>query len=176
MKQTVRRPAVGTLFAKYVRTRTGLDRLPMAHGHPSSQWFVRDSSGVRGPISEADLRKIVKQSSDPRLQVRQGNSPWYPAAVVRKKIDELEAGGIYIRFANVAEGPFTMTRAVELLKTVSSEGVRVRTGKTGKWVSATQWIGAIERLQRKRKRESQSVAGAQGDGCRHPGRMARVSL
>jgi hypothetical protein len=123
----------------------------MAERHQSPEWFVKDDSGVRGPVSEAELRAIVKQSSDPRLQVKQGNSEWHPAAVIRKKMDQLVASGIYIQCAGIAEGPFTISKAHQLLQTVSIDGVEVRTGESGKWVSATAWLKAIRKLERKRQ-------------------------
>jgi hypothetical protein len=123
----------------------------MAERHQSPEWFVKDDSGVRGPISEAQLRAIVKQSSNPRLQVKQGNSEWHPAAVIRKKMDQLVASGIYIQCAGIAEGPFTISKANQLLQTVSIDGVEVRTGESGKWVSATAWLKAVRKLERKRQ-------------------------
>lgn len=135
----------------------------MAQGQPSAEWFVQDDEGTRGPFSEAELREIVQQSADPQLLVKQGNSEWHPAAVIRQKMEQLAARGIYIRCGKVAEGPFTMTKARELLKTVSSDGIKVRTGERGEWVPASQWLDAIRKLERKRQsrpRKSSVATGA----------------
>jgi hypothetical protein len=135
----------------------------MAQGQPSAEWFVQDDEGTRGPFSEAELREIVQQSADPQLRVKQGISEWHPAAVIRQKMEQLAARGIYIRCGKVAEGPFTMTKARALLKTVSSDGIKVRTGERGEWVPASQWLDAIRKLERKRQsrpRKSSVATGA----------------
>ena len=133
----------------------------MAQAKASSEWFVKDGDGTRRPFSEAELRQIVGQSSDPQLQVKQGNSAWHPAAVIRQKMDQLAARGIYIRCGKVAEGPFTISKARELLGTVSSEGITVRSGERGQWMPARRWLDAIQKLERKRQGKSQAPAPSQ---------------
>jgi len=137
--------------------------LDVIHSSPSRQrssmnadrrnpgWFLKTSGRVEGPISESEMREAMEKSNDPDLMIRQGDSDWHPAEVIRKKLDELAANGIYIRFKQVAEGPFTLNKAYELLQTVGLDGIKVRTGPKGEWVSATKWLRALNRLKRKKK-------------------------
>lgn len=134
----------------------------MAPGQTSTEWFVRDDSGTRGPFSEAQLREVVQQSSDPQLLVKQGNSEWHPAQVIRQKMEQLAARGIYVRCGKVAEGPFTISKARELLRTVSVDGIKVRTGERGEWVPASQWLDAIRKLERKRQRTARKPSVTTG--------------
>lgn len=131
----------------------------MAKGRQSSSdWFVQDSTGVRGPISETEMRKLVRTTKDPGLQVRQGRTGWHSAALIRKKMADLAAHGIYISCNGIATGPFTMTKAFELINKNSMEGVQVRTGRHGDWISAADWLVTLQDLRRRRKLRKQQAA------------------
>ena len=106
-----------------------------------SEWFLKDKAGITGPLSESDMRQQVDQSNDDDLLIRQGSSDWRSVEVIRKKIRQLEANGIFVRYKNVAEGPFTLTRAHHVLKRMTPGGIDVRTGAKGAWVATppTLW-------------------------------------
>ncbi|MFK8110765.1 MAG: hypothetical protein AB8B91_01105 [Rubripirellula sp.] len=126
---------------------------------------MKDEQGAQGPLSESAMRKLVSNSAS-GLQVKQGDGDWYSADVVREKIAALKANGIYIRYKGVAEGPFTLTRAHQLLATTSSDGVRVRTGAKGKWVGAKAWLETVQRLESKQKQsEIRSITSALKDAA-----------
>lgn len=120
----------------------------------SPDWFLKTNGRVQGPLSEPEMREAIAESTDSTMLVRQGTSQWYPADVIRQKLDKLAANGIFIRFKQVAEGPFTLDKAYELLQTVGLEGIKVRTGPKGEWVSATKWLRAVNRLKRKKKEDA----------------------
>ncbi len=124
----------------------------MAGDHRSPDWFLKTEGCVQGPLSEAEMREAIRGSTSRDLLVRQGASSWHPADVIRKKLKALETSGIFIRFKQVAEGPFTLTKAYELLQTVSMDGIQVRVGVEGQWVPAHKWLRAIERAKAKKKR------------------------
>jgi hypothetical protein len=129
----------------------------------SNSWFLKDRSGVRGPLSESEMRAAVTSSTSSHLQVRQGTGRWYSSDVVRKKIETLAARGIYIKFGKIAEGPFTLTKAYELLQTVDHPGIKIRTGRVGRWVTAEKWLSVIAKLQHEKQREVQSITAALQD-------------
>jgi hypothetical protein len=94
------------------------------------------------------------------LQVKQGNSGWHEADRIRRKIRELAEFGIYIKFGRTAEGPFTLTKAYELLRSIGSDGLEVRTGARAAWVSAVHWLAKIQELQQKDARDMELMAAA----------------
>lgn len=130
----------------------------MAHG-AQSDWFLKDERGEHGPFSEPEMRRFVRASESSELEVRQGNSAWHSADVIREKIRELAREGIYIRFKGAAEGPFTLRRAYDVLKPMSPKGIDVRTGKKGDWVEAETWLSKVDRLRAKESSEMESLDG-----------------
>jgi hypothetical protein len=116
-----------------------------------SDWFIKENDQVQGPLPEVLMRQIVMQSTDPSLCVRQGTSDWHPAEVIRRKIAELVTNGIYIKKGNVIQGPFTFTKAHELLIADPCVGTEVRTGANGAWVDASFWLDKIRELRRARQ-------------------------
>ena len=111
-----------------------------------SEWFLKDKAGITGPLSESDMRQQVDQSNDDDLLIRQGSSDWRSVEVIREKIRQLEANGIFVRYKHVAEGPFTLTRAHHVLKSMTPGGIDVRTGAKGAWVAAEKWLSKIDKL------------------------------
>ncbi len=119
-------------------------------GSEPGNWFVRDDFDVVGPITEAAMRKRVMASSSPTLFVRQGESDWHAADAIRLKFAELAANGIYVKFDGVPQGPFTFTRAYEILVSAPTNGTEVRTGVSGVWLPAEVWLGKVHELKRQR--------------------------
>ena len=115
-----------------------------------ADWFVKAKGDIQGPLIEAEMRAAITDSEDD-LQVRQGQSDWYPADVIRRKYEILDQNGVFIRFKQVAEGPFTLSKAYESLISMDLAGIQVRMGRDGSWVKARKWIEAVERLKRKEK-------------------------
>ena len=96
-------------------------------------------------MNEVSLRKHLE---DPQiLQVKQGFSPWYPASVVRGKLNKLNQEGTYLHRNGVVEGPYTVAKAYELLKAQTDESIQVKTTMKGDWVSREHWVATIERLR-----------------------------
>ncbi len=125
-----------------------------------SEWFLKDEEGTIGPLSEADMREHVECSTDQALLIRQGTSDWRSVDVIRKKICQLQKNGIFIRYKNVAEGPFTLTRAHHVLKCMTPGGLDVRTGATGKWIAADKWLSKIDKLLEVESKEMDSLSVA----------------
>ncbi len=119
-----------------------------------SAWYVKDADGERGPLNESEMRRQLQLSTNAELQVRQGSSGWHPADEVRRKIEVLAKHGIRIKFGNTVEGPFTLTRAYELLKNNPMDQVEVKSGAEGPWFAAAVWLEAIRQRKRLTKRES----------------------
>ena len=125
-----------------------------------SEWFLRNKVGDQGPLSEAAMRQHVEQSSDNELLIRQGNSDWHSVEVIRAKIRQLNESGISVRYKNVAEGPFTLTRAHDCLKRISPEGIDVQTGAGGDWIPAAKWLRKIDKLLKTESHEVDSLSAA----------------
>ncbi|MEM8667908.1 MAG: GYF domain-containing protein [Planctomycetota bacterium] len=135
----------------------------MTDNRRSTEWFLKLEDEIRGPLTESEMRKAIRATNSDRLFVRQGESDWHPASTIRKKLDALSANGVYIRFKQVAEGPFTLKKAYELLQTVSTSGIRVRTGTDGKWISARKWIQAVDRIKQKKKQAALAAVAKLSD-------------
>ena len=119
-------------------------------GAEPSNWFVKDEGDIAGPLTEAEMRQLVMQSSRRSLFVRQGSSAWYPAEVIRNKINALANNGIYVLANGTAEGPFTFTKAYEVLQAPKYTDAAVRTGLNGDWFPAHLWLAKVEELKRER--------------------------
>ncbi len=113
-------------------------------------WYVRSGGDVIGPLSEAAMRQMVMKSSDSSMFVRQGESEWHAADSIRQKIEALAANGIYVKSKGVAQGPFTFTKAYELILSTMNVGIEIRTGATGAWIPAEIWLSRVEELKRER--------------------------
>lgn len=142
-----------------------------------SEWFFKGEDGTIGPLSEADMRKHLERSADDALLIRQGTSDWQSVDVIRRKISQLQQNGIFIRYKKVAEGPFTLTRAHDVLKCMTPGGIDVRTGATGPWVPADKWLSKIDELLavESQKMDSLSVAVQQVLGRKGFGGPAQTS-
>ena len=127
----------------------------------SSHWYLRDKKGVHGPFTEPEMRRFVRNSEDQDLQIRQGSSDWHSADAVRAKIRELARDGIYIRFKGTTEGPFTVRRAYEVLVPLGSDGIIVRTGAKGNWVSAAAWLNKVDEMRERHSVPPDASRGAQ---------------
>ena len=125
-----------------------------------SEWFLRNEAGDLGPLCEAAMREHVEQSTDPDLLIRQGNSDWRSVEVIRAKIRQLKKNGIFVRYKHVTEGPFTLTRAHELLRQMGAGGIEVQTGAGSNWVPAAKWLKKIDKLLNTESREVDSLTAA----------------
>ena len=111
----------------------------------SGNWYVSGPYGVRGPMNEIELRKHL---DDPQTQqVKQGFSTWYPASILRGTLNKLAEEGIYVRRGEAIEGPFTLPKAYEMLKSETDVSVQVKTTAKGDWVPLQHWVETIERLR-----------------------------
>lgn len=125
-----------------------------------SEWFLKDNEGTLGPLSESDMRKHIEKSTDDALLIRQGSSDWRSVDVIRRKITLLQKNGIFVRYKQVAEGPFTLTRAHDVLKRMTPGGIDVRTGATGPWVPADKWLAKIDNLLEMESKDMDSLSVA----------------
>jgi len=125
-----------------------------------SEWFLKEKAGTTGPLSESDMREHVERSTNDELLIRQGNSAWRSVDIIRKKIRQLQKNGIFIRYKNVAEGPFTLTRAHHVLKLMTPGGIDVRTGANGPWIPAKKWLSKIDKLLKVESKELDSLSVA----------------
>ena len=135
----------------------------------ASDWYLMDHQVTEGPLSESEMRARLKSSPSATMKVKQGNSDWYLAEDVRRKIDRLELHGIYFRYLGTHEGPFTLTKAHQLLEATGVAGIEIRTGSKGKWVSADRWLRTVQRL-RDAKRQWPRCRGDGVDDARLRGR------
>ena len=117
----------------------------------ASSWYVSGPYGVRGPMDEVELRKHLQDTET--LQVKQGFSTWYPANVIRAKLNKLDQEGIYVERSGTIEGPYTLPKAYDLLKSESDMTVRVKTTAKGEWVMLEHWVETIERMKQTRLSE-----------------------
>ena len=124
----------------------------------NSEWFLKDKAGITGPLSETTMREHVDRTTDSELMIRQGNSDWRSVDVIRTKIRQLEENGIFVRYKNVAEGPFTLTRAHHVLKLMTPGGIDVRTGAKGSWIPADKWLSKIDELLAVESKEMDSLS------------------
>lgn len=90
------------------------------------------------------MRQRLLASNDQELRVRQGQSEWVDSQTVRDKIRKLQKRGIYIRCQNIAQGPYTLAKAQQLLKAGATQGIHVRTGDRGKWIPVQRWLRALD--------------------------------
>ena len=126
---------------------------------PATDWFVKDERGQLGPLSELELRRVINESSDRELMVREGETgEWHSVDVICEKLAELVANGIYIRFDGVTEGPFTVTKAYELLQSIDLKGIELRIGKAEQWVKAKRWFKVVRELDEELRRLADAMS------------------
>ena len=102
------------------------------------EWFVRLSSGKEsGPFSESQIKGGLDKGKIPRgSKIRQGNSPWFEAALVHAKLRQLERDGWYVleEREGSPRGPFTRVRLSELVNANQIQPrALVRRGTEGQW-------------------------------------------
>ncbi len=100
-------------------------------------WFYKDSKGTRGPLTETQIRDLLKRA-DSTAEVRQGNSNWMAATTVQSRFEKLELDGIYLRSNGRTLGPFTHEKADELQASNRERFDARKTGKIGLWASCDQ--------------------------------------
>ncbi len=140
---------------------------------PASDWYLMDGGIVEGPMSELEMRRRLRKSSSKTLQVKQGTSGWHHGEAVRRKIQALQSHGIYIRSAKMRVGPFTLTKACELLNAMNDTGIEIRTGADGEWVSAEHWLNTLHELRSRGNHDAQSVSLGQQQSIEGAGPTGR---
>ena len=117
----------------------------MAKETSTNQWYVSGPLGIRGPMDEIELRKHL---NDPQTtQVKQGFSNWYPASVIRAKLKRLDEEGIYVLRRDAIEGPYTVAKAYDVLKSATDSSIQVKTTVNGKWVPMQHWLNTLEQMR-----------------------------
>lgn len=97
-------------------------------------WFIRQPDGTEaGPFSEQHIRAWVYRSDTERSWVRQGDSEWRLAIDVRKIFDELRINGTYLSDSREVFGPFTASRAEQLIRSSDGKYTHLRNGICGDW-------------------------------------------
>ncbi|WP_442509068.1 hypothetical protein SH528x_000617 [Novipirellula sp. SH528] len=99
-------------------------------------WRIRVNNETLGPFSEVEMRHWLAEHRTEKSEVQQGNSDWYPAAVILQRFKELARTGIYLRVKGQVEGPFTPQRVVQRIEQLGDAEVDAREGIDGFWVSA----------------------------------------
>ena len=96
-------------------------------------------------MDEIELRKHL---DDPQtLQVKQGFSTWYPASVIRGKLKRLDEQGIYVLRQDAIEGPYTVAKAYDVLKSETDVSLQVKTTVSGEWVPMQHWLATLEQMR-----------------------------
>ena len=117
----------------------------MAKETSNKQWYVSGPLGISGPMDDIELRKHL---ADPQTkQVKQGFSSWYPASVIRAKLKKLDEEGIYVLRHDAIEGPFTVAKAYDVLKSETDPLIRVKTTAVGEWVPVQHWLSTLEQMR-----------------------------
>jgi hypothetical protein len=76
------------------------------------------------------------------IEIRQGESQWYSSSVVAEKFEQLADQGIYVRRSGQVEGPYTASRAVEVLQ--EHPAAEAREGRNGTWVPAPAYLSQLK--------------------------------
>lgn len=98
-------------------------------------WYFKDSKGVKGPLTDAQIREFVNSNGiDPTATVRHGESSWVPAETVRIKFEKLDQEGTYLRSDDKIYGPFVARRADELRAQYPDRFDSYKIGKSNNWV------------------------------------------
>ena len=135
-------------------------------GDSIKNWMIRQKGKTFGPFTEFELRKqlVATNLGDMHLdemQVRQGDSDWFPAKVVLAKFKELAKAGIYVRVQRSSDsvggeshaveakpqGPFTAIRALGMLRGMDLNNVDAKLGADGFWISGAHMLAQLERLE-----------------------------
>ena len=125
-------------------------------GDPQKNWMIRCDGELEGPFTEFELRKRLMGSVLNKLEIRQGESDWFPATAVWSKFKELARAGIYLCCGGKEEGPYTAARALQLLREAEINVVEAKVGLDGQWVSGHDLLDHLERLGRFRRRQNSS--------------------
>ncbi|HBJ34996.1 MAG TPA: hypothetical protein DDZ51_09595 [Planctomycetaceae bacterium] len=97
-------------------------------------WFIRQPDGTEsGPFSEQHIRAWVYSKDSERSSVKKGDSNWRSATEVRKIFEELRLNGTYLSDSREVFGPFTASRAQELILKTEKRYTHIRKGISGEW-------------------------------------------
>lgn len=97
-------------------------------------WFIRQPDGTEsGPFSEQHIRTWVYSSDAERSWVKQGASEWCSAIEVRAKFEDLRLNGTYLSNSKDVFGPFTASRAEQLILHSEKKYTHIKSGFSGNW-------------------------------------------
>ena len=100
----------------------------------SLMWFIRQADGTEsGPFTEQHIRAWVYRSDAEQGWLKKGSSDWRSATEVRQKFEELRVNGTYLSDGKDVFGPFTTSRAEQLVKQSDKKFTHIRTGNSGDW-------------------------------------------
>ena len=125
-------------------------------GDPQKNWMIRCDGELEGPFTEFELRKRLMGSVLNKLEIRQGESDWFPATAVWSKFKELARAGIYLSCDGKEEGPYTAAKALQLLRQAEINVVEAKVGSDGQWVSGHDLLDHLERLGRSAVEKTQA--------------------
>lgn len=98
-------------------------------------WFIRQADGTEsGPFTEQHIRAWVYRSDAEQGWVKKGNSDWRPAIEVRQKFEDLRVNGTYLSDGKDVFGPFTTSRAEQLVTQSDKKFTHIRNGFSGDWI------------------------------------------
>lgn len=118
-------------------------------------WFILRDENEIGPLSEVEMRHQLVNQGTKGTRVRQGNSDWVEARVVLEKFKELARSGFYLRRGGVETGPFTPSKALEMIR-ANPKG-EVRQGRKGLWISARAFLASQNPTTPTKRDDSSSV-------------------
>ena len=121
-----------------------------------NEWQIRHSGVVSEPMTETQMREQLSQVTVDQAWVRQGESQWVQAATIIAKLEKLERSGVYLRSRDDQEdqrtvGPFTPTRAHNLLCNKNIENLQAKIGREAPWRPASEVLKHFESILAKSK-------------------------
>lgn len=96
-------------------------------------WYFKDSNGISGPLTEAQLRKVLAGKFEDTAMVRCEKSNWVAAQVARARFIQLEKDGVHLKSGDQTFGPFVASKADELTLQNPQRFDAKRIGQNGIW-------------------------------------------
>lgn len=130
----------------------------------SPSWHLRGRNLNQPGLSEPELRHALLKLDKNRLaeyEIRHGRGVWNSADKVLDLFRLLARNGCYIRIGRRVEGPFTVTRAMQLVKEKlvdvrkhnPHEEMRVRVGRKSNWIQPHQFTSQYGESSRRAKEQ-----------------------
>ena len=92
------------------------------------------------------MRLKLSEMSLEGVEVRQGASMWYPAAMVVERFERLDREGVYLRGGDQMVGPFTPERSIEIIDGKKSDGFEARIGLGTPWIPVSEAISKLKTI------------------------------